>query len=324
MVRSHKLTAHIALLFAVIAWGIEYVLIKASTQTQSPLVVLFGIFAVAVVLFGLNLLGLKARGREPVFAPGVADEAPAEEGRHPIGVSVPWRLLLLIGAIGVGINALLVFGQKLTSTASASALGRTDILFTIVLSALIFGEQIRRIHLFVLPLMLAGIYLVTGIRLAALDMGNIGDYLILASTLLLSLNAFVIKRAARRLNSFFIAFTNTAINVVAFFVLIIVTGAWETFVSVSFSSWLLIGAIGVCGFTFMGGYYIGLRHLPVLEVRLLLLLVPVVTVLAGWVALGSLPTLRESIGMPLIMLGAGALVLKDHLESRRRSAEHHN
>lgn len=323
MVRSHKLTAHIALLLAVLAWGIEYVLIKASTETQSPLVIGFGTFVVASVLFGIHLFLFKKTGREPVFAPGVAGQGPAKEGMHPPAVSVPWRLLVAMGAISVAINLFLIFGQKLTSTASASALGRTDILFTIVLSALIFRESIRGVHLVVLPIMLAGIYMVTGIRIAALDMGNPGDYLILASTFFLSLNAFVIKRAARRLNSFFIAFVNTTINTAAFFLLIVVTGNWDVFVTVPVASWVLIGLIGVCGYVFMGGYYVGLHHLPVLEVRLLLLLVPVVTVLAGWVGLGSLPTLRESIGMPLIILGAAILVVRDHLESRRLAARDH-
>jgi drug/metabolite transporter (DMT)-like permease len=322
MVRSHKLTAHIALLFAVLAWGIEYVLIKASTQSQSPLVVGLGTFVVAAVLFGLRLGLRAARGHEAVFAPGIGNEAAAEERMVPPAIRVPWRLLLVIGIIGSAINILLIYGQKLTTTASASALGRTDILFTILLAALIFGERIRRIHLFVLPVMLAGIYLVTGIRITALDFGSTGDYLILGSTFLLSLNAFVIKRAARRLDSFFIAFVNTTINALVFLALILVSGTWSALVAVPASSWLLIGAIGVCGFVFMGGYYIGLHRLPVLEVRLLLLLVPVVTVLAGWVALGSLPTVRESTGMPLIIMGAAALVLRDHLESRRATHRH--
>lgn len=289
--------AYISIFFAVVAWGLEYVVVKWATAALSPVAIGMVIFATASLLLA-SVLGVRRLLGYPLRQRG------DRQGRLLV-------FLLVIGLISSLCNILWIFGQRLTTPANVSALARTDILFTILFSVTLFKEPVPKASLIFAPLMLAGIYLTTEIDLAEMHHGNPGDYMVILSALLLSANAYIIKRTIRGVSEILVAFCNTAMNAVTFAVIGWISGLWNTplFQQAPLSVWAMTAFGGSCTFVFFVGYYAALNRLPVFEVRLLCLLVPIITILVSWRYLNLLPTRLQGLGIALILAGAAFLIL---------------
>ncbi|MFW5798097.1 MAG: DMT family transporter [Planctomycetota bacterium] len=299
----------LAILVAVVCYGIEYHLVKKTTGDVPKVMVgclTFGITAAALaVLHGVRFY-------KPAEGVDLERRSPA----RCIGYMVA------IGGVAVFINGLLIWGTSLTTAESAAALGRTDVLFTMVLSALVFREHIRPVAwLFAAP-MVVGVFLVMKLEPADLRIKSAGDLLILGNALLFSVNAFIIKRALRIMTGPEVAMYNCAINAVVFAVAITLwpagaghAGGWAMFAGVSRTTWTMLLALGGLNTVFLVCYYFSLGKLPVWEVRLLLLGIPVVSAIIGWVVLGQVVDLWVLGGIVLILASGAGIIL-----TRRREA----
>lgn len=275
------------ILLAVLVWGLEYILIKLSVMKMSPFLAGILMFLSGGVMLLLHLLFTRRLNWTRVH-----DNI---------------RGLLLVGTVGAGINTLLLTGVRLTTAANASFLGKTDVLFSLFLSAMIFREKIKKNARFFAPVMLAGIYLLTAKD--GLQIGQIGDVFILASAFLLALNAFFIKRVVPHTGALLLGMMNCFVNTVVFSIFHILFG--DAYVQASLSlrtASILVGG-GMCVYFFFIGYYRALKTLPVWEVRLLMLGVPVVTALLARGFLGETVSVRELAGMVLILFGAAGILV---------------
>jgi drug/metabolite transporter (DMT)-like permease len=298
--------AYVSIFFAVVSWGLEYVVVEWVEVALSPVAIGTVIFSTAALLLAF-VLGIRRLLGYPLRRPG----------DHQKRVVV---FLLVIGLISSLCNILWIFGQRLTTPANVSALARTDILFTILFSLTLFKEPIPKTSLIFVPLMLAGIYLTTGIDIARLHFGNPGDYMVILSALLLSINAYIIKHTIRGISEILVAFCNTATNAITFIVIGWISGLWNTplFQQAPPSIWAVTALGGCCTFIFFVGYYSALNRLPVFEVRLLCLLVPVVTILVSWKYLNLLPTALQGLGIALILIGAAFLILSTRRKTQKQ------
>ena len=273
---------------AVIAWGMEYVLIKRATGVVSPFLVGAAIFGTAAILLWVAAFCVRVP-LQPIVA-------------H-------WRRLLLIGLMGSGCNLLAITGTKLTTVANAAVLSRTDVMFTLLLSLILFGRAGGWRTLVSLPVMLTGVLLTMRVDLHQVQLGNTGDWLILGGALFLACNAFLIKDVMHRVHGLQVAAVNCVVNVAVF------AAAFLSLESVSMlgdcpaSIWGALVICGACCFLFFVGYYSALRVMPVWEVRLLCLGVPVVAALTGWAAFGVVPTGGQIVGAVLILGGAATIIL---------------
>jgi len=299
------LRAYLWVFVAVVIWGLEYPLMKRCSQTIGVLPTGAAMFSLAALLLGLTLLAQRRKG--PAATPG----APKR---------VPYGPLVLIGALSIGVNLLGLWGIELTSVPNSSTLARSDALFSLFLSALVFREKIAAWAFLFVPVMLGGICLLTGILSGPIALGNPGDYLMLGSAFCLALNAFVIKRAVQQASSALVGLFNAAIAggffaVAAFAVRDDSVGR----LAASQSVWPALGALGFLSYLFYLSYNTALRTIPVWEVRLLCLLVPVVATLSAWVGLNEKPTLLNWLGMTLISGGAAGIIVARRANGTRNS-----
>ena len=298
---------YLSLLLAVVVWGIEYPLYKRCTEAVGFLATGAVMFSVAAGLLGLMLSAKgRARNAEAVAA----------------GRRIPFGRLLLIGLIGFTLNGLALAAAQHTSVVNVSTLARTDVLFSLLLSVLVFRETVDARAFLFLPVMAAGVCLLTGMIARSPELGRPGDYLILASALLVALNAFVIKAALRDVRPTMVGFCNSATIAVCFLVAAIALGdPVEALVSATGETWAMAVSLGVMACVFFAAYNTALNGLPVWEVRLCCLGIPVVATLTGWVWLSDVPTPLQWLGMLGIGAGAaGVIVLRSLAGSSRRNS----
>ncbi len=282
--------SYLYILMAMLVWGLEYILIKVSAPGSSPLMAGAIMFFVGGLLLFCHL----------------------SAGRHLCLRKIKRNLktLLLVGSIGAGCNIFLLTGVRLTSAANASVLGKADVLFALILSALVFHEQIRKNSLWFVPPMIAGMCLLnTGQGLNIGEPGRVGDWLILGHAFLLALNAYFIKEAVKDTGALLLGFANCLINMIVFVAAQLICYPAADFLNVDSRSAAILAAGGVCVYLFFIGYYQALKRLPVWEVRLLMLGVPVVTAILGACFIGEVPSGRQLTGMALLLSGAAGIVL---------------
>lgn len=276
------------ILLAVIAWGFEYLFIKAGTDRVSPFVsgaYLFGTATILLFLFSLSHKDLMKSILRNLY------------------------ILILIGVIGTGCNMFFIFGVKNTSISNSAILGRADIVFTLLLSSLLFREKIKKSNIIIIAIMLAGVFLTVCTDLNTFRFGNRGDYFILTAALLISINAFFIKKCMKNVGGVIIALVNAFINTLCFIGSVIFFESSKAFTAVSNETLLTLIAAGICCCMFFIGYYGGLKKLPVWVVRLLCLGVPLVAICANWIWYNKTPTLWQAGGGILILGGATGIVL---------------
>lgn len=293
--RLERLRAYVCLFVAVLSWGLEYPLLKRATDAVGPL-------TTGAVMFGTSalLLGLTAAWRL------AADRRQSTSGLR----GLPYRWLLLIGCIGAVVNLLALFAIKLTRVVNVATLARSDAFFSLLLSAFVFRERVpRRAWLFA-PVMLMGIGCITGFLTQPLELGNPGDYVILGSALFVSVNAYVIKRTVQGVSGVVIGFVNAGIIALTFLLFTVcMVGFGSAFRSIPRHIWVYLVVLGFLAYVFFASYNTALRSVPVWQVRVTCLLIPVVAALTGWLWLGEAPTAVQIVGMLLISGGAAGVIL---------------
>jgi drug/metabolite transporter (DMT)-like permease len=280
---------YLYILMAMLVWGLEYILIKASAPGSSP-------FMAGIVMFSVG-------GGMLFFHLTVSRQFRLGTVKRNI------KSLLLVGSIGAGCNIFLLTGVRLTSAANAAVLGKADVLFALIFSALVFHEPIRKNTLWFIPLMIIGMFLLsTGTGLNFGKTGQIGDWLVLGYAFLLALNAYFIKKSVKDTGALLLGFSNCLVNTVVFVVMQLIFYPVADFVSINRQSAAILMAGGLCVYLFFIGYYQALKRLPVWEVRLLMLGVPVVTAVLGFCFIGEVLSGRQLIGMVLILSGAAGIL----------------
>jgi drug/metabolite transporter (DMT)-like permease len=298
MGRPDKMKAFIFLATTITAWGLEYVLVKAAMDI-SPVLMGLLVFSVAGMLLFVASVA-KGYFKKEIFISN-------------------WKSMLLVGIVGSGCNLLWLAGTRLTTVASASVLSRSDILFTLILSSVIFHEKIKKVSLVSIPLMLIGIGIMTDLDIGALKLNSMGDFFVLGSALLLSVNAFIIKKFMKGAGGVNLALANCAVNTVCFGGAVLFFAPSSSLSAVSMKSLLLAISCGCCSFLFFVGYYAALNLLPVWEVRLFCLGVPVVAAFSGYLFLGEVPSLMKVLGGVLILAGAVVALLSNRINLFRKN-----
>ena len=283
--------AYAALFAAVLAWGLEYPIMKKATDDAGVLTTGAVMFLLAALLLLAYLL-LHGGGRA-FLRPSLKT----------------YGLMVLIGGIGVTIDTCALLAITLTSIVNVAALARADVLFSLVLSAFIFHERIDRTVWFFAPVMLAGVGLLTGFFMRSLETNFTGDTLILMSAFLVALNAYIIKQAGHDASPLLIGLINATLNGVAFLAAALIIGQHGVTAMAANFMRLDLLLLGILATVFFVGYNTALQTIPVWVVRLACLVAPVVAGLAGWAWLNEgLPPTKVA-GMSLICGSAAGIIL---------------
>lgn len=219
--------------------------------------------------------------------------------------SIPIGSALIIGLISFIINIAWIGGLQYTTAANTAVLGKTDVVFSLLLSFVLLKEKISKISLVYIAIILIGIVLIMNIKMGDVSRVNKGDILIITSAALLAFNAFRVKRVLKGTNFLLLASINCFINVIGFSAVYLYSAQRYT-LSLDTMAFALVG--GGCLFLFFCGYYPALKTIPLWQVRSLALLTPLFTVLGDIVFLGENPSQLQFIGIALLLMGVAGII----------------
>lgn len=240
-------------------------------------------------------------------------------GRHtPSGPPRPrdWAALLLVGALGSGVGALLFTAAlKYSSAGIVNSISKTAPIFVAFLGYLTLRERISTSRLLLVGAMV-GADLLIGVGELAYGQAEVrtrllGDLLALLAGITRATSEILAKGALRR-------FAPSTVTLWRFLGGLFVTGGvalytntWRGLLQLGLSDFGLLLLLGVvCTAVSMYLYYRGTAAIPVHVAVSLRILGAIVTVVLSWVILGETLNLYHVMGMGLLISGAYLLVLR--------------
>ena len=229
-------------------------------------------------------------------------------------------LLLLIGAVGFGVNCSLMAGLQFSTATKGAILVRTDTFFAAVLGALFLRERFRPAALPGVVLMFAGALLSMKVSLRDLTWFQPADLFFFLSALCLGINAVLVKTRLRLLSRSTVAYYNIAVTWALFVGLAALTGTARAAPRLLTDPSLAVFTVsaGLVMIATYHSYYSVLRRLPAWMARSFQLLVPPMVVPLSMVFLGESPTNAQVAGMVAVVLGALSVARVVYREQDRR------
>lgn len=214
-----------------------------------------------------------------------------------------WPALFLLGALFTVQIALMNVGFGATTAANGAVLISANPLFGVLFAHfLIPGDRVGPARALGVAIAFAGVALVLT-RGAGLELGNAGDWIVLASAALLGLRLALSGRILRRMNEVRLTFWQMLLSLPLFLAGAL---AWEEI------RWASIGAAPVAGILYQGivvaglaftvNFYLIRRYTPSVMISFNFV-APVAGVLLGMAILGERLTASLVGGMTLVALG---------------------
>ncbi|MBQ1641780.1 MAG: DMT family transporter [Oscillospiraceae bacterium] len=225
------------------------------------------------------------------------------------------HILLLIGVFGFLLDMFANLGYAKGSLSTGTALLKTDVLMVNLASVIIYKKKLYLSDWIGTFIMLFGVLLVLGISFGSIKF-NITDLFFILSAVCVSANAFIIKSAQEKYGAStdMISYYNNFTVLVLFFIASAVLGDFEAMKTVNipyFWPLVILGGLGQTGIYFF--YYRNLKTHEVWQVKLYLLLMPVVSLFIGIFFLGEEMTPIKIAGIATVLLGASVIVLRDRI-----------
>lgn len=225
--------------------------------------------------------------------------------------------LLLMGAVAIGINLLWFGALKWTTATNAAMLFRLDLVFVVVLGALLGLERLGPAQLVLVPLMFVGLALLAEIH--EFDLGGhlTGDLMVVLAAVGYAVNAFVIRHILRVMDEQAVALYNQAMSMLGFVALGVVyhdfTRTRQVFADSA--AWQMIVLSGAIAAVSLPMYYVALRRMDVWKLRAFMLSAPIFAAAVEWPLWGIRLSAWQWLGAAIILGGLGVLI---RVESRRR------
>lgn len=229
-------------------------------------------------------------------------------------------LLLLIGILGYLLDTFANLGFKHGSVSTGTVLLKTDILMANIATVIILKDKLYWIDWLGTAIMLVGVVLVLNIDFADFKF-NWYDIFFILSALSVTVNAFVIKGAQEKykVDSDIIAYYNNFTVMLLFLVSTLISKDIATFsnITLSFNFFGLIILGGLAQTLIYIFYYHNLKRYPVWQVKLFLLLVPVVSCFIGVFAFGEKLVALQYVGILAVLLGAAFILFRTKIIKKR-------
>ncbi len=226
---------------------------------------------------------------------------------HPRG---QLRWLVIMGLIAIVINLTRFGAVRWTTATNVSMLIRFDIVFEILIGALLGLERIGWRQLALLPVMVVGLGLL--MEIDRFDWGGhiIGDTMTIVSAFGFAVNAFIIRHIMLVLDEEPVAFYNHAITMIGFIAFGLFMGdfARTTDVLSQPSAWIPIAGLGILTAISLPLYYVALRRMDVWKLRMFMLAAPVLTAVVEWPLWGIQLSRLQWLGAAIILVGLAVLI----------------
>ncbi len=214
-----------------------------------------------------------------------------------------WGWLAVIGVFGGSVPFVLFFeGLSRADSGQAAFLHKSLILWVALLAVVVLGERLSWLHWFAVGLLVVG-----QIGLAG-GVGGFGapEALILAATLLWSVEVVVAKRLLAELSSWTIALARMGLGSVVLLVWTAMTGHLALPTPAQ-GAWALLTGVLLAGY--VSTWFAALKRAPAVDVTAVLVLAAPVTV--GLNALVNGATIDTSLGwLALLVAGAGWFLVR--------------
>lgn len=209
-----------------------------------------------------------------------------------------WRFYIIIGVLVAASTVLNYAAVEFVDPGTASLLGKTSVVFSLMLGVFWLRERLRPVEVAGALLALVGAFIIS---FQPGDLLRFGSVMVLASTFFYALHTAIVKRHGEGIE--FGDFFLFRIASIAIFLFLFATVrrqlVWPTPIA-----WLLVFVAGTVDVVISRSlFYLSLRRMPMSIHTIILTLSPVVTI--GWSLLlfGQFPTALGLIGGALVILG---------------------
>jgi drug/metabolite transporter (DMT)-like permease len=284
--RQPLLIGYLAVLFAAVLFGSVFSLAKVPLATIDPL----ALTAVVYTISGLSLIPF-------------AKASFAFERRDDY-----FYVLIVTIFGGVLAPVLLMYGLEETAASTAAILTNGEIVFTIALSSIFFGEKPHgRAGLFAVILVVIGLFIATTEDLKALEsivQLKTGNIMILAAMFMWAIDNNVSRRLTSRASPAKIAMVKSLAGGLVLIAIALALGKGSIIVGIKYDMWILIVGMSIAGF---GGALLlfleGIKRIGTVRTMSMFSLTPVFGIVIAALALGESITVFQGIATGLIILG---------------------
>jgi hypothetical protein len=286
----HKLSSRqwTVLVLLTLIWGINWPIMKIGVTGFPPLTFRMLCMWLGTPVLGLALLAMKVPFRI--------------ERRH-------WRELMVLAVFNMLIwHALIILAVQSLSSGRSAILGYTMPIFSAVLGALVFGDQLAKRAWGGVAAAALGVVLLLWHEVANLSGKPVGVLLALAAASAWALGTQLLRRTTMPVPTLAISFWMMFITgwVITLLALVFERAQWVT---PSRSTWLAIGfnSLLVFGFAQAAWFYLA-RSLPPVASTLSVMLIPVLGVFSGALWLGEVLHWQDWAAVGLMMLSIAAVL----------------
>ncbi len=218
--------------------------------------------------------------------------------------------LILMGLISIVINLTWFSAVRWTTATNVGMLIRLDVVFVILIGAMLGLERIGLRQLALIPLMFVGLALLMEVQKFEFSGHIIGDSLTIITALGFSVNAFVIRHIMDVMHEEPVAFYNHSISLLGFVGLALIGGDFARAADVFASSkaWPFFVLLGVLVAVSLPLYYVALRRMDVWKLRTFMLATPVLTAIVELLLWGVRLAPLQWLGGVIILVGLAALI----------------
>jgi drug/metabolite transporter (DMT)-like permease len=209
--------------------------------------------------------------------------------------------LAAVAVIGGSVAFVLFFeGLARASSTQAAFLHKTLVIWVAILAVTLLGERLGALHLAAIAVLLVGQAVLAG-GLAGLRVGT-GEWLVIAATLLWSVETVLAKWLLREVPVRYVAVTRMAAGAVLLTAWIALSGRWSMLTGLNGEGWAWATVTGVILAGYVVLWYSALALAPAVDVTAVLVLAAVVTGLLN-VIKGTAVTAWTASGMLIVLLG---------------------
>ncbi len=284
--RNQVLTGYLSVLFAAVLFGSVFSLAKVPLATIDPL----ALTAIVYTISGLALI-------------------PFARASFTFERKFDYIYVIIVTIFGgIAAPVLLMYGLQQTAASTAAILTNGEIVFTLALSSLFFGEKPHGpVGLFAVVLVVIGLVIATTEDLTALESIlelNPGNIMILASMLMWAIDNNVSRRLTLKVSPAKIAMVKSLAGGLILLAIALAMGKGDSIASIKLDMWMLIIIMSISGF---GGALLlfleGIKRIGTVKTMSMFSMTPVFGIVIAALALGESITVFQGIATGLIIIG---------------------
>jgi len=276
---------YLSVLFAAALFGSVFTLAKVPLTTVDPL----ALSAIVYTIAGLGLI-------------------PFAKASFRLDTMRDYYYLAIITVVGaIAAPVLLLYGLQQTDASDAAILTNGEIVFTIALSALFFGEKPHgRIGLFAVILVVIGLFIATtDLKLSETILQfNAGNLMILGSMFMWGIDNNVSRRLTSNVSPAKIAMVKSLAGGLVLLAVALALDRGNAIASIEPNLWLIIVGMSVSGF---GGALLlflqGIKRIGTVKTMSVFSMTPIFGIVIAALALGESISVFQGIATGLIIFG---------------------